>query len=500
MIKSRLTRLRHRMSTRLMLATLFFSLIIAVIISSARIYLVYQDGITNAHKQLLQVEASYIPSLKVGLWEVNNAQINVLLDGIAQLPHMGAIQLTDELGITWRRNEKHIKYYPILVKDFPLVYHTPDTQIPLGTLRIELSARDIVDTLKSRAIGIAVSTSIILLLTAGVMFLLFQQWVTRHLEQMAQFARQIDPSNLDRPLVLQRPPRTAKDELDVVVDSINQMQTSLKADLQHRTQIATELREHKNNLEHLVQTRTAELQEKNTLLERQASELEAQNRELDAYAHSVAHDLKTPLTTIVGRSKLLSAVGPTLTPQQAQDSATSIYRTAKKMSDIINALLLLASIRRSDDVITTPIDMQASAREACERLQAQIHAQNAHIEFVGNWQPALGHGQWLEEVWVNYLSNAIKYGGTPAQIEIGCAALANGMNKYWVRDYGAGIHEKHAPGLFVQFSRINATSSDGHGLGLSIVKRIIERLHGDVGYETAIGGGSLFWFTLPMGQ
>lgn len=485
MTKATANHRRHQLSMRLMLVTLFYSLIIATLVSGARIYWVYLSSVDEAHAQLAQVEAGYIPSLTASLWEVNDAQVDVLLDGIAQLPHVGFVQLTDELGTVRTRNAppNKTRNHTLTIKTFPLSHQEKNSSFELGELQIELTANDIVAGISKRATGIAISTSIILLLTVAIIFLLFQRWVTRHLEHMAKFAQQLDVNNLDQPLRLERPVNAVADELDLVVDSINQMQVSIKAELLHRTHIEQELRQHKEHLEQLVQART--------------SELEAQNRELDAYAHSVAHDLKTPLTTIVGRAQILSAMGAALTQQQTQDSVNSIHRTAVKMTNIINALLLLASIRRTEDVQTTAIDLKHIAQEACERVSHHAQAANASIEFVGDWLPAVGFAQWVEEVWVNYISNAVKYGGTPPQIEIGCASLGNGYNKYWVRDHGTGITSEHQAALFIQFSRINATSSDGHGLGLSIVKRIIERLQGEVGYENAADGGGVFWFTLP---
>lgn len=476
---------RNQLSMRLMLVTLLYSLIITLVVSGTRIYWLYLDSVDGAHEQLAQIEASYIPSLSASLWEVNQAHINILMDGIAQLPHIGFVELSDDLGTVWARNtpQNRTTDYTLIIKSFPLTHEVNGAHFELGELHIELSSRAIIKSLSSRATGIAISTSIILLLTVAIIFLLFQRWVTRHLERMAEFAQHLDVNNLDQPLCLDRPRHAAKDELDLVVDSINQMQASIKADLHNRIHIEQELRLHKEHLEQLVQERTLEL--------------EAQNRELDAYAHSVAHDLKTPLTTIVGRAQLLSAMGTDLTPEQIHDSVTGIHRTAVKMTNIINALLLLASIRREGDVRTTAIDVKSIAQEASERVNNHLQAANGTIEFVGDWAPALGYAQWVEEVWVNYISNAIKYGGTPPQIEIGCTSLGNGYNQYWVRDHGAGIAAEHQASLFVQFSRINPTSSDGHGLGLSIVKRIIERLQGEVGYENAEGGGGMFWFTLP---
>jgi signal transduction histidine kinase len=111
----------------------------------------------------------------------------------------------------------------------------------------------------------------------------------------------------------------------------------------------------------------------------------------------------------------------------------------------------------------------------------------------------MGYTTWVEEVWVNYLSNAMKYGGRPPQIDIGATPLDNGMIRFWVKDNGDGIPPEKLPELFTRFKRLNTLRATGHGLGLSIVKGIVEKLGGEVGVESenVPGKGSVFSFTLP---
>jgi signal transduction histidine kinase len=297
--------------------------------------------------------------------------------------------------------------------------------------------------------------------------------------------------------MLDRRSNSVADELDLVANAINSMQTTIKDELATRKIVEDELRKHKEHLEDTVLQRTLALEEKSVQLEKQTQALESQNRELDAYAHSVAHDLKTPLTTLIGMSTLLNSGAIAFSPEQTRNSIAIIHRTAAKMNAIIDALLLLASVRRADNLSPAIIDLRKVAEEAQARLAELAERHGSRITFTGTWLPALGYEPWIEEVWVNYLSNAIKYGGTPARIEIGCELINESQIKCWVRDYGAGIEASKRADLFIQFSRLDPHVSDGHGLGLSIVKRIIQRLHGNVGYEDAPGGGSCFWFTLP---
>jgi len=121
---------------------------------------------------------------------------------------------------------------------------------------------------------------------------------------------------------------------------------------------------------------------------------------------------------------------------------------------------------------------------------------------------ALGYMPWVEEIWVNYLSNAIKYGGRPPRLELGADPLPNpppqageglggGMIRFWVRDHGAGLTPEDQARLFTPFTRLDQVRVKGHGLGLSIVRRIVEKLGGQVGVESQVGQGSTFSFTLP---
>jgi signal transduction histidine kinase len=105
----------------------------------------------------------------------------------------------------------------------------------------------------------------------------------------------------------------------------------------------------------------------------------------------------------------------------------------------------------------------------------------------------------VEEIWANYVSNAIKYGGSPPRVELGGDELPDGKVRFWVRDNGVGLSKEDQSKLFRIFTRLGQSDASGHGLGLSIVESIAERLKGQVGVESEVGQGSLFYFILPAG-
>ena len=144
-------------------------------------------------------------------------------------------------------------------------------------------------------------------------------------------------------------------------------------------------------------------------------ELEQSNKQLDTFSHTVAHDLKSPLSLILGYTEFLMM-------DQAQDQRDvrleRVFSSAKKMGNIIDELLLLAKVRQ-DHVKTQPIAMKFIVDEAIQRLSHIIEENNAQIITQPEWPVALGYAPWVEEVWVNYVSNAIKYGGDPSHYSTG---------------------------------------------------------------------------------
>jgi signal transduction histidine kinase/DNA-binding response OmpR family regulator len=226
--------------------------------------------------------------------------------------------------------------------------------------------------------------------------------------------------------------------------------------------------------------------------------LEAQNQALDAFAHSVAHDLKNPLTLIVGFADMLRDDMSAIPGEVVKQSLDTIVEYGIKMSNIVDALLLLATVGAGNEMETEPIDMVAIATAVLRRMEHTIREYQAEVTMPKEWPVAQGYGPWLEEVWYNYLSNAVKYGGRPPRIELGFDRCDNGFVRFWVKDNGIGAVLEHPKSLFTPQARgKRERNQTGHGLGLSIVARIIERLGGEVGAESRLHEGSTFYFTLP---
>jgi signal transduction histidine kinase len=230
-------------------------------------------------------------------------------------------------------------------------------------------------------------------------------------------------------------------------------------------------------------------------LERANLALKESNDELDAFARTVAHDIKGPLGNIVMSADILQRYTQAADDQTVIEIAQGVGTSARKTINIVDELLLLSSVRQ-ESVSKNPLDMADIVRQAQRRLDWMVDSYQGQVDLPADWPVAEGYGPWVEEIWVNYLSNGLKYGGRPPHLVLGATELGNGTVRFWVKDNGPGIPPDKLGTLFTEFTRIERTRAEGHGLGLSIVKRIATKLGGEVGAESELGGGSKFYFAL----
>lgn len=235
-------------------------------------------------------------------------------------------------------------------------------------------------------------------------------------------------------------------------------------------------------------------------IQKYVEELESNNAELDSYNHTVAHDLKTPVSGIIGYLEILEdgLLENAFNIDSVKKYVHLSIHVANSLGRIINELLLLSSVNRNKNVEAISIEMGRVVDNALDRFKFDIEKHGVDIKLPDKWLGSMGHEPWIEEVWANYISNAIKYGGNPPKIELGNKVLENGMVQYWVKDNGNGVAEEDRNLLFMEFSKNASLKVNSSGLGLSIVKRIITKLNGEYGYQKTLDEGAVFYFTLPQ--
>jgi len=229
------------------------------------------------------------------------------------------------------------------------------------------------------------------------------------------------------------------------------------------------------------------------------AELAERNTELDAYARTIAHDLKSPLGLINGYAELVAEYD---LPIAGRAQLDIIQETIGRMEEMIDQLLLLAQLRDVEQTAVS-VDVLPLIYSVISRFTDQIEAHSITVQVESKELPPLaGHAPWLEEVFANLFSNAIKYiGSSNPEPRIRISGVAAGsMVRYQISDNGLGIDLADQERLFDMFTRFHREEASGTGIGLPIVQRIVHKLGGEVGVESRPGEGSTFWFSLPGGK
>lgn len=238
-------------------------------------------------------------------------------------------------------------------------------------------------------------------------------------------------------------------------------------------------------------------------LRRRTVDLQACYKRLGGFSRTLADGLRGPLGLIVSYAQVLEADYATLSEEELCHYLHVISQRGSEMTGVIDSLLAVRDeLPTKTGAETVPLDMTAIVSEAVERLYYMIGEREAEIVLPERWPVALGHGPWVEEVWVNYLTNGIKYGGRPPRIELGAdlpspppaGGTEGGIVRFWVRDNGPGLPPEEQIRLFAPGARREGEFD----MGLTLARRIVEKLGGRVGLESEVGQGSLFYFTLPL--
>jgi signal transduction histidine kinase len=237
-------------------------------------------------------------------------------------------------------------------------------------------------------------------------------------------------------------------------------------------------------------------------LREHAAELEAANRELDAFTRSASHDLRAPLNAVLGFSSLLVQDFSGQLAAQQRGWLVEIGRAARQMSQLIDDLMRLSRLGRQALNLQT-VDMAALARGVADELAAQQPMRPNLQLRIDALPQTLADAALLRQVLVNLLSNAFKFTRhvEPASIHVGHQPQSGGRPAYFVRDNGEGFDMAQAGKLFQAFNRLHRTDLfEGTGVGLSIVQRIVQRHGGRVWAEGEPGHGATFFFTLDAAE
>jgi PAS domain S-box-containing protein len=354
--------------------------------------------------------------------------------------------------------------------------------------------------------------------------LLPSQYKAAHPAQVETFAHGPDVSRMmaHRRVVFGRRKDGTEFPAEVTISKLERggetLLTAIVRDGTARKQYEDAILKMNHELEERVRARTAELAERNL-------QLAQKNEENEMFVYSVSHDLRSPLVNLEGFSEELLHASRDLDkllheeqiPTDVRQRITNVMQggmlesidfiraAVSRLSRIIDALLRLS---RAGRVVyqSQTLDIHAIVRRVVDALHLTASERNAEV-FIGPLAPARGDPTAVEQVFANLIGNALNYldPKRPGRVEIGSRDGRTGpdgdsdptVHTYYVKDNGIGIASAYVPKLFQAFQRLHPDKTPGEGIGLAIVRRILERHGGKIWVESVPGEGTVFFFTLP---
>lgn len=310
----------------------------------------------------------------------------------------------------------------------------------------------------------AISTGIVIIVIGALLAWMISRSITRPLQKLALATTAIESGNYATAVSVQ-----SRDELGQLARMFNAM--------------TEKVQQSQKTLEEKVQRRTAQL--------------EATNQELEAFSYSVSHDLRAPLRAVSGYAMILKEDYTEKLDEEGNRILHMIVNNARMMGLLIDDLITFSKIGRKETQYR-PVDMKLLIDSCIQELQPLRGGQSLNIK-VGSIAPCFGDGNLLKQVWMNLISNAIKYSSKEKNpvIEIGSRMETNRLI-YFVRDNGVGFDMKYADKLFGVFERLHSQDEfEGTGIGLALCKRIIHKQGGEIWADATKGFGATFYFSIP---
>jgi signal transduction histidine kinase len=415
----------------------------------------------------------------------NRDDAKEILTAVKVEPHIVAAALYDKNGNLFSHypSDAPIANYParpaidghhFTFSNLEVYQSVTEESKPLGTLYLKSDLGRIYNLLKLFGLLVIIVIAISLL-SAYLLSKILQNSISKPILALAETAKSIS----DKGDYSQRATKTGEDEVGLLTNGFNHM-------LEQIEQQNLILNGFNQDLENKVILRT--------------SELEKVNRELESFSYSISHDLRAPLRTILGFSTMLEDNFSGIMVDDAKRITSVIKLHALKMGQLIDDLLSFSRIGRQEIKQT-----KINTLEMVQQIIAESGAQNdeKNIEWViESLSDSKGDPNALRQVWVNLISNAIKYSrnNSRPRIEIGSYLDKDNSERiFFIKDNGVGFKEKYKNKLFKVFQRLHSADEfEGTGVGLAIVEKVISKHGGTVWAEAEINKGACFYFSLPV--
>lgn len=450
------------------------STLVTVFVTSIQLWFDYKVSVNSVHQTLNQVKLSYVSSLTASLWTYDHTLVQSQLEGITNLPEIEWVELVAEDGSHWSSGDLISTY--TLQDAVPLVRGAGPRSKKLGELTLLSSMDRVYWTLASKFVVILGLNLVKTLCMIVVIIYLFHRIVGRHLIDLAAHVSRLSLTERSSDFVLHDKKRASSaDELDLLASSINVMRAKIQSSYDD---VAT----YRDGLETALNK------------ERELSSLQRQ------FVSMVSHEFRTPLAIIDGNAQRILRKQDRVNPTMLGGALAKIRTSVRRMTELMESVLSAAKLE-DGQINFAPIecDIAALLNDICDSYR-ELNTGHRFIIDIDHLPSMIdADDKLLRQVFSNLLSNAVKY--APQETSIWVEARKDGQHHVavTVRDEGVGIPESELGKLFDRFFRATtSTGIPGSGIGLHLVKHLVDLHDGRVEVSSSVGNGTTFSVHLPI--